>query len=371
MKFTVQKNDIVDVLSNIQGLTGRKSNLAITGNILLNATKDGITIAATDLETGFEGSYPASVESEGKVAINARKFYEIIREFPSKEILVSEIENRWVQIGNENIEYNIVGMNPEDFPEIPQLEGVDFFEMKSEPLKRMIDQTTTIGSSDDKRAHIVGVYMEKIETDDELMIRIVSTDGSRLTKVDIPFDKDKQINFNGGIIVPKKGLNEVGKFLESENPVQLGCKANHFIVKKSSETIIIRLLEGEFPEYKEIIQKLKANVITLDRQLFLMMLKRMSILASESYKGVIFNLSDDKMLISSTNPDIGESKEEMVIGFKGDPIEVSFNARYFIESLNVMDDEKIYLNIVNEEKPCLIEGETDKNYLSVIMPMRI
>ena len=371
MKFTVQKNDIVDVLSNIQGLTGRKSNLAITGNILLNATKDGITIAATDLETGFEGSYPASVESEGKVAINARKFYEIIREFPSNEILVNETENRWIRIGSENIEYNIVGMNPEDFPEIPQLEGVDFFEIKSEPFKRMIDQTTIIGSSDDKRAHIVGVYMDKIETDDELIMRIVSTDGSRLTKVDIPFDKDKKINFNGGIIVPKKGLNEVGKFLESENPVQLGCKANHFIVKKSSETIIIRLLEGEFPEYKEIIQKLKANIITLDRQLFLMMLKRMSILASESYKGVIFNLSDDKMMISSTNPDIGESKEEMIIGFKGDPIEVAFNARYFIESLNVMDDEKIYLNIVNEEKPCLIEGETDKNYLSVIMPMRI
>ena len=295
MKFTVKKNDIVDVLSNIQGLTGRKSNLAITGNILLNATKDGITIAATDLETGFEGSYPAAVESEGKVAINARKLYEIIREFPSDEILVSEIENRWIQIGNENIEYNIVGMNPEDFPEIPQLEGVDFFEMKSEPFKRMIDQTTIIGSSDDKRAHVVGVYMEKIETDDELMIRMVSTDGSRLTKVDFPFDKDKQINFNGGIIVPKKGLSEVGKFLDSENPVQLGCKSNHFIVKKSSETIIIRLLEGEFPEYKDIIQKLKGNIITLDRQLFLMMLKRMSILASESYKGVIFNFSDDKM----------------------------------------------------------------------------
>lgn len=371
MKLTVQKNNIIDVLSNVQGLTGRKSNLAITGNVLLNATKDGITIAATDLETGFEGSYPASVESEGKIAINARKFFEIIREFPSDDILVSETENRWIQIGKDNIEYHIVGMNPEDFPEIPQLEGVDFFEIDSEPLKKMIDQTTIIGGSDDKRAHVIGVYIEKIETDDGVMIRMVSTDGSRLTKVDFPFDKDKQINFTGGIIVPKKGLNEVGKFLDSGNPVQLGCKANHFIVKKSSETIIIRLLEGEFPEYKEIIKKLDANIITLDRQLFLMMLKRMSILASESYKGVIFNFSDDKMLISSTNPDIGESKEEMVIGFKGDPIEVAFNSRYFIETLNVMDEEKIHLNIVNEEKPCLIEGETDKNFLSVIMPMKI
>ena len=111
MKFTVKKNDIIDVLSNVQGLTGRKSNLAITGNILLSASKDGIVIAATDLETGFEGSYPASVESEGKIAINARKFFEIIREFPSDDILVSEIENRWIQIGNDTIEYHIVGMD--------------------------------------------------------------------------------------------------------------------------------------------------------------------------------------------------------------------------------------------------------------------
>ena len=371
MKFTVQKNDIVDVLANVQGLTGRKSNLAITGNILLSATKDGITIAATDLETGFEGSYPADVESEGKIAINARKFYEIIREFPSNKIMVNEIENRWIEIGHENIEYHIVGMNPDDFPEIPKLEGVDFFDVKPGPLKKMIEQTTIIGSSDDKRAHIIGVYMEKIETDNELLIRMVSTDGSRLTKVDMPFDKDTKISLNGGIIIPKKGLNEIGKFLDSDNLVQLGCKANHFIAKKSSEIIIIRLLEGEFPEYKDIIRKLDAKVITLDRQLFLMMLKRMSILASESYKGVIFNLSEDKMLISSTNPDIGESKEEMAIEFKGDPVEVAFNARYFIESLNVMDDEKVYINIINEEKPCLIEGETDKNYLSVIMPMKI
>ena len=373
MKFTVKKNEIIAAMSNIQGLTGRKSNLVITSSILLNATKDGITISATDLETGFEGSYQAAVESEGAIAINARKFYEIIKEFPSDEILVNEVANQWIQIGNENIEYHISGMHPDDFPTLPEFEDVDFFEVESEPFKRMIEHVTAIGFSDDKRAHIVGAYVEKIESDgNELIIRMVSTDGSRLAKSDINLGKDITINFHNGIIVPKKGLSDVCKFLDSKNPVQIGCNSNYFIVKKSSETIIIRLLEGEFPKYQDIIKKAdEANVIILNRQLFLMMLKRMSILTSDSYRGVIFNFSDDKLLISSTNPDIGESREEMIIGFSGDPIEVAFNSRYFMESLNVMDDDKVYLNIVDAERPCLIEGETDKNYLSVIMPMRI
>ena len=105
--------------------------------------------------------------------------------------------------------------------------------------------------------------------------------------------------------------------------------------------------------------------------MFLMMLKRMSILSSENYKGVIFNFLKNKLIITSTNPDIGESKEDMEIGFEGEPIEVAFNPRFFIDTLNVIEDENIILNIINEEKPCLIEGEKNKNFVSVVMPMRI
>jgi DNA polymerase-3 subunit beta len=112
MKFTIQKNDIVDVLSKIQGLTGRKSNLAITENVLLKSTETGIHLTVTDLETGFEGFYPAEVESEGTVAINAKKLFEIIRDFPKDTILMNEIENRWIEIGNDNVEYHLVSMNP-------------------------------------------------------------------------------------------------------------------------------------------------------------------------------------------------------------------------------------------------------------------
>ena len=166
-------------------------------------------------------------------------------------------------------------------------------------------------------------------------------------------------------------MNEVAKFLDYSGIVQIGFKKSNFIIKKESETIIIRLLEGDFPEYMGIITKGKSHTIQMDKHLFLMMLKRMSILSSEDYKGVIFSFSDDRLFITTTNPDIGESKEDMEIDFQGDSIEVAFNPRYFIETLSVIDSEKVVVHIIDKEKPCFIEGENDDTFLSVIMPMRI
>lgn len=372
MRFKIKKTDILDVLSKIQGLTGRKSNLAITSNVFIQTTSYGVLLVVTDLETGFEGLYPATVEGEGKIAINARKFYEIVREFPSDDIDVNEIENYWIKIGNQNIEYNIVGMNPEDFPESPHIEEIEFFEIDSVQFKKMIDKMIVItGSQDEKRAHITGVYFEVIKQGDNSLIRMVSTDGNRLSTVDCVYDKNETLPPVQGVIIPKKGLQEAMKFLDSEGKVQIGLKNNNFIIKKESETIIIRLLEGEFPEYADIIKKDNTNVINFDRQLFLMMLKRMSILSSEDYKGVIFNIKSDKLIVTTTNPDIGESKEEMEIDYTGASIEVMFNPRYFIETLNLIEQNIIHFNIIDEEKPCLIQGENNETYLSVIMPMRI
>ncbi|MBW2449225.1 MAG: DNA polymerase III subunit beta, partial [Deltaproteobacteria bacterium] len=372
MKFKIQKGDILDTLSKVQGITGRKSNLAITTNILIKTTDKGIMLVVTDLETGFEGVYPASVEKQGVLTINSRKFYEIVREFPSEEIQVSESDNYWIKIGNNNVEYNMVGLNPSDFPETPIIEDVNFFTIDSEILRKMIEKTVIIsGTPDEKRTHITGIYFEIIHKENKNVVRMVSTDGNRLSKADCIYEKDIQLPQDIGIIIPKKGMNEVIKFLDTSGTVQIGVKNNNFIIKKDYETVIIRLLEGDFPEYGDIIQRGPSHAILLDRKKFLMMLKRMSILSSEDYKGVIFNFKKDNMSITTTNPDLGESKEDMAIDYKGDPIEVAFNPRYIIEILGVIDTQNVVVNILDKEKPCLIEGENDDTYLSVIMPMRI
>jgi DNA polymerase-3 subunit beta len=372
MKFVINRNDLLEPLSQLQGLTGRKTSLAITTTVLIRADENGIRLSATDLETGFEGFYPAQVESGGVVAINARKLFEIVRDFPSQGVQVEEAEHHWVEIGNDTVLYHIVGLNPDDFPDIPRLEDVEMFVMEAGMLKKMIERTVFIsGASDDKRPHILGNYLEIIDAQDETVLRMVSTDGGRLAKMDYRFGGRIEPPFEGGLLIPKKGLYETTKFLKNEGDVQLGIKNNHVIVKKEKETLIIRLLEGEFPEYADIIVKDKDNDILMDRQPFLMMLRRMSILSSDNYRAVMFHFQEGKLTIESTNPEIGESKESMAVDFKREGIHLAFNPRFFTESLNVLEEEKVRVNIGDEKKPCIIEGESADGYISAIMPMRV
>ena len=372
MKFKIKKTEILSVLTKVQGIAGRKSNLAITENVLIKSTDSGISISATDFETGFEGFYPATVESDGIITINSKKLFEIVRDFPSDEILINEIKNRWFEIGNEKVQYRIVGMNPEDFPDIPYIEDVSFFEISSSEFRKMIEKTVSItGPSDEKRAHIIGTCFKCIERNDNKIIRMISTDGKRLSKTDYICEKNSDLPIGKSILIPKKGLSEVGKFLDSESTVQIGIKDNYFIVKNNNETMIIGLLEGDFPDFDNLFSKEEGYVIEVDKGLFKMMLKRMSILTSEDYKGVIFNFEKEKLIINTANPEIGESKEDLEIEYKGDPVEIAFNPQYFIDTLNFIERDTVFLNIIDNENPCSIFGEKEKNYLSIIMPMKI
>ncbi|MFZ0132209.1 MAG: DNA polymerase III subunit beta, partial [Desulfobacterales bacterium] len=355
------------------GLAGRKTNLAVTTNILIEATGSHIIIRATDLETGYEGTFPAVVESEGIIAINARKLFEIVRDFPNEEIIVNEIENHWIEIGQQKVEYHLVGMNHEDFPKIPHFDDVDCFSIESAVLAAMIEKTVYIvGASDDKRAHIIGILLETIAQDGLKKLRMVSTDGSRMAKIDGGYEGAVLLPESEVILVPKKGLYEIAKFLDAGGSVGLGIKDNNLVIKKKNETLIIRLLEGEFPKYDDIIKKREDSIsIGFTRQPFLMMLKRMSILTTEDYRSVIFNFKEDRLIVTSTNPDIGESKEEMTIAFEEGTIEAAFNPRYFIEALNVIEQDTVTLDIVNDKNPCLLAGVDQQNFLTVIMPMRV
>jgi DNA polymerase-3 subunit beta len=205
------------------------------------------------------------------------------------------------------------------------------------------------------------------------VLRLVSTDGSRLSMVEKEIaEEEGGMPDKLGILIPKKGLNEVAKFLSGEGIVNVGTKGSHFILKKSSETIIIRLLEGDFPVYQDIVKLPEdSKQLVFNKKTLLMMLKRMSILSSEEYKGVIFNFSEDKLVVSATNPDYGESREDMEVDTLGLTTEAAFNPRFFIDALNSIDTDNAILHIVNEERPCIVQGEEDDSFLSVIMPMRI
>ena len=372
MKFTISRDDILDVMANVQGLTGRKSSLAITAAVLIQVDPDRIRVSATDLETGLEGFYPAQIESEGIIALNSRKLFEIVRDFPSQKINFVKGENRWVDIGDDHIKYHIAGMDPESFPQNPIFENIELFNIDSGFFKKMIDKTVgIIGPADDKRAHILGVYLHTISGNDRNELRMVSTDIGRLAKVDYTYGKNIQLPFKDGILIPKKGLMEVSKFLKADGIVKIGVCENHFVLQKEEESFLIRLLEGDFPQYEQAIIKDTKYDMILDKKSFLWTLKRMSILAIDKYPAVLFTFNNGNLNIRSTSTEFGDSKEDMPVEYNREPMEVAYNPRYLIETLNVIEGEKVVINIRGKDTPCLIEEVEDKNYLAAIMAMKV
>ncbi len=373
MRITIKKNDISEVLSRIQGLTGKKTSLAITENVLLKTGENGIFITATDLETGFNGFYPAEIETPGEIAINAKKLTEIVKNFPTDIINLQELENRWIEISSPKVEYHIVGMDPEDFPHIPESDSTDLTVVDSAALKKMIEKSVAINvTGNEKRPHLLGAYLTFMDNGTEnKLIRMVSTDLKRLSKVDYTCAPDTFFNPEINVIIPKKGLSEIYKFLETEGTVSIGIKENHFIVKKDNEYAIVNLLDGGFPPYEEILQSEAEYDIVFDRSQFSMMLKRMSILTSEDYRGVVFHFNNDEFTIRTINAVLGESKESMDIVYDGEPKEIAYNPRYFLEAINFITQDNVILNIKDEQTPCIVRGEQDSNYINIIMPMKI
>ena len=371
MEFKVDKESILDALTKVQGITGKKTNILITSNVLVSAEGSTISVRATDLEMAFKTLFEAEITKEGSTAVPSRKMFEIVRAFPSDTLSVKEIENKWIRIGDDKIEYNIVGMEPVDFPGFPDISGAELFDVEVRVLRKMINKTIYSVLGDEGRAQLSGICFESVNVDKINKIRMVSTDGHRLSLVDHPVEDDQGIRLKQSVIIPKSGITEVLRIMEGGESVQIGFKDNNFVVKRGEEILIVRLIEGEFPDYKMVIPKAGGNEMKLQKEDFLMMLRRMSILSSDKYPGVRFKIDKGEMEARTTNPEIGESKEVVSVSYKGDPLEVAFNPRYFIEALNSMDSEEVVVKFKDEVNPCILGGDDDPDFIGVIMPMRV
>jgi len=371
MEFTVKKDDLLDALTKVQGITGKKTTILITSNVLISAEDSSISIRATDLEMAFKTVFEADVQNEGSTAIPSRKMYEIVRAFPSDVLAVKEIENKWLRIADEKIEYSIVGMEPSDFPGFPDISGAELFDMDVNVLKNMINKTIYSVLGDEGRAQLSGVCFENVTVDEVHKIRMVSTDGHRLSMADHAMADDKALALKQSVIIPKNGIMEVLRIIEEGQSVQIGFKENNFVVKKGEEILVVRLIDGEFPDYKMVIPEPGGHEMNVEKEAFLMMLRRMSILSSDKYPGVRFKIDKTSLEAKTTNPEIGESRESLSVSYDGEPFEVAFNPRYFMETLNSMQSEEVVVRFKDEVNPCILQGQDDPDFLSVIMPMRV
>lgn len=369
MEFTIEKDKFLKALTKVQGIIEKKHTLPILANVLIEAKNNEIIITATDLEVGLKSKYNVDVKKDGKVTLSAKKLFEIIKELPDKKIIFTSKNNFWVEIKCDKSIFNLVGLSPEEFPKFPNVD-TNIDNIDKNLINEMIEKTIFSISNDETKFNLTGIFIKYDKENKNLIF--VSTDGHRLSLVKNEIVDDLNGKFIDGFILPKKGIIELKKILENtNNKIKIGINDNNFIVNDEETSLIMRMVDGEFPDYNRVIPEKGKNLAIINRDLFLHALKRISVLSNEKSKGIKIKLNRDSIILTSSNPDLGDAKEEIEVIYDGDEIVIGFNARYIIDILNAIKNENIQLNLKDNISPGRINPESDDNYLSVIMPMRL
>lgn len=367
MKFTIGKPDFIKVLQRIQGIVEKRNTMPILANVLLDASKGKVTIMATDLEVFIRDSAQAGVSEEGSVTVNARKVFEIAKELPGDQIDVSTGKDDKLTLKAGKARFNIMGLPAKEFPSFPDPEEGSLQPIDGGTMRNMIDKTSFAVSTDETRYNINGFLLER----EDGRIKMVATDGHRLALIMSEGDNIAK-GQKEGVLLPRKGLMEMKKVLdEKDGEFFLGITQKNAVMKRENTVITVRLLEGEFPDYRRVIPKDNDKVVSAKREDLLSSLKRVSILSTDKIKGVKFSFSNSKLVLSSSSPDIGEATEEVDIKYSEDDIDIAFNARYFIDVLEALKEEDVTINLKDSLSPGIIRPAGGEDYTYIIMPMRL
>jgi DNA polymerase-3 subunit beta len=374
MEIKIDKDVLLKGISRVQAILEKRSHMPILSTVLLTTKEDELEISATDLEIGFQNSYPVEIIRPGSITISGKKLLDITRETNRKKIYISEKENNWVYISDNNAHYNLSCLPADEFPALIEPEDTVMIEIDSKVLAEMINKTIYSVTMEEAGFKLSGVFMEKTKKEGEDFLRMVATDGHRLSLIDKKVPDIQKIELKHGVMIPKKGLIELNKLSLEDGDILFGLKQNNLVAKQEKALIIIRLLDTKFPDYKNVIpakKEDKENIIITSRMSLLEAMRRMMIVRSDQYQGVKMKIGLDYLEMVSVNPDLGNVEEKIEVKYEGEPIEMGFNPRYFIDTLQSMISDTIHLNIKDQTSPCLITGDQDEGFLGLIMPMRV
>lgn len=373
MHFTIEKDMFLRGLGRVQGIVERKTTLPILSNVLIVARDGEISLTATDLEVGLNGSYAATVKTPGNITVAAKKLHEIIKELPEGEVSFRAKENSWIEIRCGKAIFNIVGLAAEEFPYFPELGRERFIEIKAADLKEMIEKTLFSVSTDESKYNLNGIYFRSmLDEGNREVLRLVATDGHRLALIQRPLNGASTEELRKGVIFPRKGIIELKKMTEEgQGTILLGFLDNNAVVRKDQTTVVMRLVDGDFPDYNRVIPKGNDCIGIIKTDNFLHALKRMAILSSERSKGVKLLIKPGILEISSSNPEFGEAREELEVEYSGPEIAIGFNARYLIDILVAQNETSVHLILKDNLSPGLVRPDKDQDFFAVVMPMRL
>jgi DNA polymerase-3 subunit beta len=380
MEVTLSKQCLAAALSRTSGIADRKSSMQILSNAMITAEgPKQVLVATTDLNISASGVFPAEVAKGGAITLPAKTLNDIVRSLPDGQITL-RVDGDAAEVNAGRSKFKLLGLPAEDFPRLPDAAGVEYFELDAEAVVRMVDRTAFSISSDETRPHINGALFQG----DGKVLRMVTTDGHRLSKVEFKTEESGFYNFS--MVVPNKAIIEIRRLLdEGQGPVSLGSHEGSIFVRREIEVekgsegsapltaefvLVSKLIEAEFPPYDQVIPKSKDRSVVVSRVPLLEALRRVSVVSSERTLGVKFQLSEGALEISTDNPAVGEGSELIDVGYEGEDLAIGFNARYFIDALGVLDDEDVTLELSGTLDPVVVK-DTSGSFIGVIMPMRI
>ncbi len=375
MKLTIATAELARAFARIYGLTSKKSANPVHAYALLKADIDGhVTVSATDLEVGISGVYDADVDEAGQVALHGKQLYDITRAISTDLCELQTSDGAEVVLRAGRSKFKLLGVEPQTLPELPIVDRERPLEIPAKPLAKMIDRTVFCVSTDSSRENLRGVYVESPEPN---VLRFIATDGHRLGLGEHSFADDISgaIESNSGVIVPLRAMVELRKILsDSSQPIEtvcLGFSSRSGIIRAGGITMVTRLIDGQFPDYHQVIPKSGNSIARIDRQSLQSSLKRVSLVSQANSNVVHLHLTAGSLELRASDAQYGEATEQIEMEYAGEDIAIGFNARYMLDAINLIDDTAIELSLLDKLSPGVIRPLEEPGFLAVVMPIRL
>lgn len=363
MKLKATKTDLLEGLQTVQNVVSVRSTLPILSNVLLNAEKGKLSLTTSDLDVSIRCSVEADVAKAGTTTLPARRLASIIRELPDSAVEVSVDDRDVATVDCGSSYFKIIGLSEDEFPPIPKPDGKLNYSIDQGVFREMLRKTAYAASSDETRFVLNGVLLSF--KDGKLVM--VATDGRRLAlvenEVEYPTDAEKDM------ILPSKAVQELLHTLEDEGELKISAKDNQIVFEYQGILLTSKLIDGTYPNYKQVIPAECDERVTLERELLLTALKRVSLVTTDKSNATKLTFAKNKLTVVMNTPDVGEARETLPIKYSGKEISVAFNPEYMMDPLRTLANDEVYLELTDELSPGVLK--CDVPFLYVLMPMRI
>ena len=368
MKFTTEKNEIVDALQMGASIAERRQTIPILANLRIVARDGKVEITATDLEIQIKTlTEVKKIVEEGEITVSARKMSELCRSLPDNEALEFDLNNGKLTVSSKNFHADFATISALDFPELESKEETNSLSISSSALQRLLNKTAFCMASQDVRYYLNGLLVEYKGGE----VNAVATDGHRLALATSPLDKTITIDGERQIL-PRKAVLELSKILRQENEdIKITFGNSSLSIQDENLDFSTKLIDGKFPDYEKVLPSGEPNSLEVSKESLQSALSRASVLSNEKYRGVRFALDKNTLKLTANNPEKESAEELLDVNYNGNPMEIGFNIGYLLDVLGTIETDNVELNFYGEESSCLIREPGNQAEVYVIMPMRL